>query len=188
MSSRLTLGVSERDHVVGAEDAPVTLVEYGDYQCPYCGQAYPIVKELRRLLGSRVRFVFRNFPLREVHPHAEAAAEAAEAAGAQGKFWEMHDALFENQSDLRGAALLSYAARLVADAPRWTHDLSSHAFRSRVQEDFESGVSSGVRGTPTFYVNGRRHDGPFDLDSLLAAVQEAIFASRQLRTTSGSLS
>ena len=173
MFNRLVLPVGTRDHVQGYEHAPVTLVEYGDYQCSYCGAAYPIVKQLQSLYPAELRLVFRNFPLREVHARAQTAAEAAEAAGAQGRFWEMHDLLFENQADLSEAALVGYGRSVLEDPVRWLADLRRRAFRSRVQQDFLSGVQSGVTGTPTFYVNGIRHEGPFDLDSLAAAVEAA---------------
>jgi len=173
MTHRLALPVTLRDHVQGPAAAAVTLVEYGDYQCPYCGAAYPVVKELQRLFRDELRLVFRNFPLRELHAHAEAAAEAAEAAGAQGRFWEMHDVLFENQTDLSAGALVEYGRRVLDDPARWADDLLRRAFLSRVQEDFASGLRSGVAGTPTFYLNGMRHEGAHDLNSLAAAVEAA---------------
>src|SRR6476661_8456817 len=148
-----------RDHVQGSSSAPVTLVEYGDYQCPYCGMAYPIVKSLQRALGKQLRFVFRNFPLSDSHPYAQHAAEAAEAAGAQGKFWEMHDALYENQEALDDRDLISYGERIGVDTDQLARDLEDGAYEARVREDFRSGVRSGVNGTPTFFVNGRRYDG-----------------------------
>jgi NhaA family Na+:H+ antiporter len=159
--------VSARDHIWGAVDAPITLVEYGDYECSHCGAAFPTVKELQRLLGDRLCFVFRNFPLEEVHPHAEHAAEAAEAAGAQGKFWEMHDRLFTHQDALEDSALVAHAAAIGLDAERFSRELASQAYAARVQEDVISGERSGVEGTPTFFVNGRRHDGPNTLGALL---------------------
>jgi protein-disulfide isomerase len=151
----------------------VTLVEYGDYECPHCGRAYPIVEELRRHFGDRIRFVFRNFPLTQVHQYAELAAEAAEAAGAQDRFWEMHHALFTHQNTLDKSHLLHFATELGLDAARFSEALAGHNFRSRVKEDFMSGVRSGVNGTPTFFINGSRHDGPFDLSSLRDAINEA---------------
>jgi protein-disulfide isomerase len=174
MTNRLFLTVSDRDHVQGALDAPVTLVEYGDFECPYCGAAYATVKSVVRELGAKLRFVFRNFPLSEMHPHAALAAEAAEAAGVQGGFWKMHDLLFENQEDLSGHALVRYANRAVQDPSRWALDVHRHAFVARVQDDLTSGVESGVQGTPTFYINGWRHDGPFDASSLLSALEQAL--------------
>jgi len=152
------------------------LVEYGDYECPYCGMAYPIVKELQQQLGKRLRFVFRNFPLIMMHPHAEHAAEAAEAAGAQGKFWEMHDILFENQQALEDEDLARYAAALDLDLDQFLAELASHVHAPRVREDLIGGLHSGVQGTPTFFINGVRHEGPFDLDTMRAAIEEAIEA------------
>jgi protein-disulfide isomerase len=169
----LTLAVSARDHVRGQTEAPVTLVEYGDYECPHCGRAYPIVKQIQHQMGARLRFVFRNFPLAESHPHAEHAAEAAEAAGAQGKFWEMHDRLFERQFALEDEYLLEYATELGLDAKRLGADLVAGRFQPRVREDFRSGVTSGVNGTPTFFINDARYDGDWDVASLLAALERA---------------
>lgn len=171
-AATLTLPVGERDHAQGAADAPVTLVEYGDYECPHCGRAYPIVKQARRRLGGALRFVFRNFPLRESHPHAEHAAEAAEAAGAQGKFWEMHDRLFERQFALDDDNLVEYAGDLGLDAARVGSELAAGTYAPRVREDFRSGVTSGVNGTPTFFINGVRYDEPWDLEPLVAALKK----------------
>src|ERR1700716_94570 len=154
----LTPSVTERDHVAGPEDAGVTLVEYGDYECPYCGMAYPIVKRAQQDLGNQLRFVFRNFPLAESHPHARLAAEAAEAAGAQGKFWEMHDLLFEHQDALEAEDLIGYAKSLRLDVPKFAHDLDAGTYTKRVRDDFRNGVRSGVNGTPTFFVNGSRYE------------------------------
>lgn len=169
----LMVPVSERDHVQGPPDAPLTLVEYGDYECPYCGAAYPIVKEAQSRLGQRLRFVFRNFPIATSHPHAEQAAEAAEAAAAQGEFWPMHDLLYENQKRLRDEDLVSYARQLGLDLGRFEQELTAHVYAARVHEDFMSGVRSGVNGTPTFYVNGHRHDDSYDADTLIAALERA---------------
>ena len=170
----LTMPVGSRDHVQGAKAAPVTLVEYGDYECPHCGRAYPIVKSVQRAFGKRLCFVFRNFPLGEVHPHAEAAAEAAEAAGAQGKFWGMHGALYEHQGALEGPDLLAYAGSLGLTIERFTADLENHVYAGRVREDFQSGIRSGVNGTPTFFINGRRFDGDWDVRGLSAAIEGAL--------------
>jgi protein-disulfide isomerase len=170
----LILPVGERDHRSGPDDAPVTLVEYGDYQCPYCGQAYPIVKEIQRRLGDRLRFVFRNFPITTSHPHAQHAAEAAEVAATYGAFWEMHDTLYEHQSALDDDSLRSYAERIGIDVARFDEDMIAHRQRERVQEDFMSGVRSGVNGTPTFFVNGLRYDESWDVESLLAALEDAV--------------
>jgi protein-disulfide isomerase len=155
----LTPPVGERDHIAGPDDAPVTLVEYGDYECPYCGMAHPVVKRAQRDLGKQLRFVFRNFPLAEAHPHAQIAAQAAEAAGAQGRFWEMHDMIFEHQDALEVEDLLGYATSLGLDAEQIARDLEAGTYVKRVRDDFRSGVKSGVNGTPTFFVNGARYDG-----------------------------
>jgi protein-disulfide isomerase len=172
--AELTLPVSEeRDHIQGANDAPVTFVEYGDYECPYCGAAYPIVKEVQARMGDRIRFVFRNFPITTSHPHAEQAAEAAEAAAAQGSFWEMHDYLYEHQRQLEDQDLRGYAEELGLDVEKFDRELADHSHAARVREDFMSGVRSGVNGTPTFYINGERHDGSYDLETLLAAIERA---------------
>jgi protein-disulfide isomerase len=171
--ARLSIPVSDSDHVEGAADAAVTLVQYGDFECPYCGQAYPIVKEIQSRLGSRLRFVFRNFPLVQSHPHAERAAEAAEAAAAQGKFWEMHDLLYQNQRALKDADLVRYAQELGLDADRLRSDLLQEKYRERVRQDFMSGVRSGVNGTPTFFINGVRHDGAYDSGTLSDAIESA---------------
>ena len=163
--------VGDHDHAQGPANAPVTLVEYGDFECPHCRQAYPIVKEVRSRLGSRLRFVFRNFPLMKLHEHAEHAAEVAEAAGAQSRFWEMHDRLFERQFALEDEHLIEYAAELGLDAARVARELEAHTYKARVREDFMGGVRSGVNGTPTFFVNGVRHDDRWDEDTLTAALQ-----------------
>jgi protein-disulfide isomerase len=173
-TARLKPPVGANDHVQGRANAAVTIVEYGDYECPYCGQAYPVVKALQKRLGAKLRFVFRNFPLSEAHPHAEHAAEAAEAAGAQGKFWEMHDLLYENQDALGDEDVVRYARALGLDGPRFVEEMREHRYAERVREDFSSGVRSGVNGTPTFFINGARHDGPFDLASMLAAIEGAV--------------
>jgi protein-disulfide isomerase len=169
----LTLPVSNRDHIQGPPTARVTLLEYGDYQCPYCLQAYPIMLDIQQHLGDSMRLVYRNFPITTAHPDAQQAAEAAEAAGAQGKFWQMHDYLFEHQSRLDDVALLSYAADLGLNLDRFARDLQTHAFAGRVREDFLSGVRSGVNGTPTFFINGLRHDGAWDLETLTGAILSA---------------
>ena len=173
----LVLPVGDRDHAQGSANAPVTLVEYGDFECPYCGQAYPIVKAVQKALGKRLRFVFRNFPLSEMHPNASNAAEAAEAAGQQGKYWEMHDTLFEHQDALQLPDLVAHAAALGLDSKRIAAELKSHTHAPRVREDFMSGVRSGVNGTPTFFINGERHDGPWDYQDLVAAIEAAIEAT-----------
>jgi protein-disulfide isomerase len=170
-SSLLTVPVSpKRDNILGPRDAPVTLVEYGDYECPHCGRAHYVLKDLMAELGDVVQLVFRDFPLTQIHPHAERAAEAAHAAGAQRKFWEMHDTLYENQDALEDEDLIGYAQQLGLDLERFQLDLINGVHSERVRQDFLSGVRSGVNATPTFFINGRRHDGPWDLQSLSAAI------------------
>jgi protein-disulfide isomerase len=172
--SKLRPPVGPDDHALGSADAPVTLVEYGDYECPHCGAAHPIVKRVLRRLGTHVRFVFRNFPLGEMHPHAVVAAEAAEAAGLQDEFWRMHDHIFEHQNALEPEDLIGYAKRLGLDAARFATDLELDAIEERVRSDFASGVRSGVNGTPTFFINGRRFEGDWtNVDSFVAALESA---------------
>lgn len=168
---RLVLPVSPRDHARGDLDASVTLVEYGDYQCPYCGAAHPITKELIQI--EHVRFVFRHFPLTTLHPFAEPAAEAAEAAAVQGKFWQMHDWIFEHQQTMAPQDLLEAAALVGLDVKRFAGDLTEHRHEKKIRDDFMSGVRSGVNGTPTFFINGVRHDGGYALEELREAIQAA---------------
>jgi protein-disulfide isomerase len=170
---KLVMPVSDRDHIRGSSSAKVTLVEYGDYECPHCGRAFHVVKELERIFGDSLRVVFRNFPLSTIHEHAEAAAEAAEAAGAQNKFWEMHGLLFQNQSALTRNDLVSYAKAIGIDVIKFSRDLTEGRYVERVREDFASGVRSGVNGTPTFFINGIRHDGPSEIGSLLSGIKQA---------------
>jgi protein-disulfide isomerase len=175
----LTMAVAEdHDHIQGPPDAAVTLVQYGDYECPYCGEAYPIVKEVQARMGERLRFVIRNFPITTAHPHAEQAAEAAEAAAAQGRFWEMHDTLYENQRRLRDEDLHAYAERLGLDVELFDKEMAEHVHAERVHEDFISGVRSGVNGTPTFYINGARHDDSYESETLFAALERAAVEGR----------
>jgi protein-disulfide isomerase len=162
-----------RDHVIGRPDAPLNMVEYGDYECPFCGQAHPVIIALLQAIGDELLFAFRHFPITTAHPHAQHAAEAAEAAGAQGKFWEMHDWLFEHQQALTDRDLVRYAAEIGLDVDRFTRELVTHVHAPRVREDFMSGVRSGVNGTPTIFINGVRHDGGFDLGSLARALDTA---------------
>jgi protein-disulfide isomerase len=170
----LTMPVTDdRDHIDGPADAPVTLVQYGDYECPFCGAAYPIIKEVQARMGKRLRFVFRNFPITTSHPHAERAAEAAEAAGAQGMFWQMHDHLYENQRHLRDDDLHSYAEALGLVVDVFDKEMAEHVHADRIHEDFMSGVRSGVNGTPTFFINGARHDDSYELETLLSALERA---------------
>ncbi len=163
----------ERDHVRGAHEAPVTLVEYADFECPYCGRAESAIRELLATEGDELRYVFRHLPLTDVHPFAQLAAEAAEAAGAQGRFWEMHDLLFEHQGDLRPRDVRDYAEQLGLDLQRFDEELHSRAYKPRVSEDVSSADASGVSGTPSFFVNGRRHHGAYDLKTLTEAVKAA---------------
>ena len=171
LRSKLSMPVSERDHAQGAPDAPVTLVEYGDYECPYCGRAYPVIKRLQKTMGDRLRFVFRNFPLNTIHAHASQAAQAAEAAAAQGKFWEMHDVLYEHQATLAEHDLREFALKIGLEIYKFNADLGAERYAPRVREDFQSGIRSGVNGTPTFFINGLRYDGEKDYKSLLAALE-----------------
>ncbi len=168
----------KRDHVRGSDDAPVTLVEYGDFECPFCGQAEPAVREVVREFGDDLRYVFRHLPLADVHPRAQLAAEAAEAASTQGKFWEMHDVLFEHQDALKPTDLVEYAGELGLDVDQFTDELRRRVYASRVAEDIDTADASGVTGTPTFFVNGRRHHGAFDIDTLSAAVRGALQRAR----------
>ena len=166
----LTVPDPERDHFQGSADAPIKLLEYGDYECPFCGDAHAMVHEIQRRLGDDLLFAFRNFPLTNVHPHAEHAAEAAEAAGEQGNFWGMHDLLFENQSALEDEDLAAYAAELGLDATRLIRQVARKIYAPRIHEDFESGVRGGVNGTPTFFINGERYDGVPDVKNLLSVL------------------
>lgn len=171
-SSKLTLPAAGRDHIQGPIDAPIALVEYGDYECPFCGEVYPVVKAIQGRIGDNLCFAFRNFPLAEMHPHSVRAAESAEAAGAQGGFWEMHDLLFENQQALEDENLAQYAARLKLDVGRLMTEVASEVFEAKVREDFRSGMRGGVNGTPTFFINGVRYEGARDLDTFLAAITQ----------------
>jgi len=171
---RLTQDVTDDDHVQGSDSADVTVVEYGDYECSYCGEAYPIVREVQQRIGERMRFVFRNFPITTTHPHAQKAAEAAEAAAAQDRFWAMHDRLYEHQRQLDDKHLVKHAQKLGLDADRFAKDLATDAYKERVQGDFSSGIRSGVNGTPAFYINGIRHDDSWDADTLVAAMERAV--------------
>jgi protein-disulfide isomerase len=171
---QLSVPVSAVDHVLGPEHAHVTVVEYGDFECPNCKQAAPAVKLLLQRYPERVRFVFRHFPLTEVHPHAMAAAEAAECVGAQGQFWPMHDLLFENQLHLKPNHLTSYAMTLSIDMARYAAEMDDHVYLQRIREHQQSGHSSGVRGTPAFFVNGRLQDVSFGMQGLFSAVEAAL--------------
>ena len=153
------------DHIRGSVNAPITLVEYGDYECPYTGMAYPIVKEILGRYGDKLYFVFRNFPLNDIHPHAQAAAEASEAAAAQDKFWEMHDYLFEHQRALDYSHLLEYGEKVGLDIDKFKKEMSEHIYTPLIKESLKSGIDSGVEGTPTFFVNGVRYEDSLDIDT-----------------------
>jgi protein-disulfide isomerase len=175
-TGRLAVPVDDSDHVRGAADASVTVVEYGDYQCPFCGRAHPAVRELLRLRPSTVRLVYRHFPLTNVHPYAEVAAEFAEAAGARQQFWPMHDWLFENQELIEPRSLLRAAEAFGLDVESVEREVTDDRYLDRIRRDFVGGVRSGVNGTPTFFVNGVRHDLGYSVPELLAAVDEAAAA------------
>jgi protein-disulfide isomerase len=167
----LTPPVTGRDHIQGFNDAPITLLEFGDYQCPYCGAAYPVVHQIQRNFGRKLRFIFRNFPLTQAHPYALIAAEAAEAAALQGKFWEMHDLLYENQDNLQPDLLLALAQKLGLDIPKFGAAIQSDDLKRRIKEDRQSGIHSGVNGTPCFFINGVRYNDVPDLPSLRLALE-----------------
>jgi protein-disulfide isomerase len=178
--NQLTPPVSAKDHAAGPDDAPVTLVEYGDYECPHCGRAHPVVKAVQRELEGQLRFVFRNFPLAEAHPHALLAAQAAEAAGAQGRFWEMHDMIFEHQDALQPQDLVGYAKALALDIQQFERDLEAGTYAKKVRDDFRSGVRSGVNGTPTFFINGTRYDGSWaNVEAFIGALRNAPRGARE---------
>jgi protein-disulfide isomerase len=168
--SRLRPPIGPQDHVLGSPRAPVTLVEFGDYECPFCGEAFHVVRALEEALRERLCFVFRNFPLAGRHRSSPLAAEAAEAAGAQGKFWPMHDTLYQHQNALALPDLMRYAARLGLDEERFAGDLREHRHREKLRADLRSGAVSGVSGTPTFFINGFRYDGSWDFDALWSAI------------------
>jgi protein-disulfide isomerase len=174
MISHLTLNVPDarRDHLQGAVEAPIALLEYGDYECPFCREVQPIVKEIQNRLGDDLCFAYRHFPLTTVHPHAEHAAEAAEAAGKQGRFWEMHETLFENQDALDDDSLARYALALDLDEVRLLQEVTTGVYADRIREDFRTGVRAGVNGTPCFFINGQRYDGGRGLEPLLAALSQ----------------
>ena len=162
----------DRDYIRGPREAPVTLVEYGDFECPYCGRAEPVVREVLSDFAD-VRYVWRQLPLNDVHPHAQVAAQASEAAGRQGSFWEMHDLLLDHQGDLDWRDLTGYAEQLHLDLDRFSEDVHADSVARRIAEDVDSADQSGVTGTPTFFINERRHDGAYDIDTLSRAVRAA---------------
>jgi protein-disulfide isomerase len=166
--------VSTTDNIHGKPDAAIELVEYGDYQCPHCGRAYPIIKVIQERLGDDLKFVFRNFPLSEIHPQAKTAAVASEAATRQGKFWPMHDIIFENQFSLHTADLVNYAKMIGLDVKRFEKDLGDEQLMEKVEADFESGVRSGVNGTPTFFINGKKYNGSWEEDAFESYLREKI--------------
>lgn len=170
----LSTPVDATDHVLGPAHAPVTLVEYGDLECPNCKQAAPAVKLILKHFEGRLRFAFRHFPLEEVHPHALQAALAAESAGGQGKFWQMHDLLFENQAHLKPQHLRAYAQKLELDMVRFDADMEDEIYLQRIREHIEGGKASGVRGTPTFFLDGRVHDASFGMQPLRDAIEAAL--------------
>ena len=177
-NKKLSLPVSEsRDHIQGPATAPVTLVEYGDYECPYCAQAYLITKEIQERLGDKLRFVFRNFPITKIRPHAYETALAAEAAAAQGKFWEMYNYLFKHGQEVTNDSLRRSAASLGLNLTKFDSEFYKRMYSNHIDEDIQSGNNSGVKGTPTFFINGELYDGSWDLDSLLGALdEESVFS------------
>ncbi len=171
---RLKNAVSERDHVSGSPSAPVTLVEYGNFECIHCGHAYPVIEEVQKLLGDSLLFVFRHFPTVQTHPHSLRAAEAAEAAGVQGKFWEMHGELFTHQHALEDSHLSRYAKRIGLDARRFAREMMENAFLMQIEADYQRSIfDEHVTGTPTFYINAVRYTGATDVESLLVAIKQA---------------
>ncbi|HZU14142.1 MAG TPA: DsbA family protein [Chloroflexota bacterium] len=175
ISSQATLAVpvSPNDHTEGPATAPVTLLEYGDYECPYCGQANQVVQAVQQQVGDGLRYAFRNFPLTQIHPYAYGAALAAEAAGAQGKFWEMHNLLYAHQNALGMQNLMRYADQLGLDMDKFRRAMHTDEFAGKIRADIESGLESGVQGTPTFFINGRMYEGPTSPQGLIRAIQEA---------------
>ena len=167
----LKVPVTQHDHIRGSANAPVTLVEYGDYECPGCGAAFPIVELVRERFGTKLRFVFRHFPLTQVHPNAEPAAESAEFGGAHKKFWEMHDGIYENQDRLSPALLLALARALGLSELELGNVLATQKYAAKINSDFLSGVRSGVNGTPTFFINGYQHEGSYQFEDLVMAIE-----------------
>jgi protein-disulfide isomerase len=172
--SKLRTAVNSKDHVQGDPNAPIELVEYGDYQCPHCGRAYPIIKSIQKKMGAKLKFVFRNFPLAEVHPNAVNAAVSSEAAAMQNKFWEMHDHLFEFQNRLDDVSLIKYAAQLKLNVEQFEGDFERPELIQKVDADFESGVRSGVNGTPSFFINGEKYNDSWDEEPFLDYLQNIL--------------
>jgi protein-disulfide isomerase len=174
MSKKLTPPVNKKDHIQGSPNALIELVEFGDYQCPHCGTAYPIIKEIQKALGKKLKFIFRNFPLSEAHPYALPAAIAAEAAGKQNQFWEMHDIIYENQLALSEVAFFKFAKVLGLNIPAFEKDRQDESLVKKIEADFESGIKSGVNGTPSFFINGYKYEGSYDFESLFQGIQVAV--------------
>jgi protein-disulfide isomerase len=177
--TELKVPIGPGDHIQGGEDAQCTLVEYGDYECPHCGAAYPIVQRLQKHFGHRLRFVYRNFPLSQMHPHAESAAETAEFAAGKGRFWEMHDLLFENQTQLGPGLYANLCEQLSLDAKELHEALSGKVYQAHVRSDFTGGVRSGVNGTPTFFIDGERYDDSFDYPTFVGAINAVLSGSAE---------
>lgn len=172
--AKLRPAINSDDHIQGNKNAPIELVEYGDYQCPHCGRAYPIIKSIQKKLGNDLKFVFRNFALSESHPNAVNAAVAAEAASAQNKFWEMHDIIYENQQHLDDVALIKYAAKIGLNIEQFEADFETSKFLEKTESDFESGVRSGVNGTPSFFINGEKYEDDWSEEPLLEYLRSLI--------------
>ena len=171
MPSHLKPPVGDQDHIQGTDDAVIELVEYGDYECPHCGAAYPVIKKIEKKFGTQIRFIFRNFPLTESHEHAMAAAIASEAAALQHKFWEMHDIIFENQRSLSEAGLLKLAGSIGLDVEPFKKDITKENLQEKVESDFESGIRSGVNATPTFFINGEKYNDGWESDRMLKFIR-----------------
>ncbi|AFY34055.1 DsbA family protein [Calothrix sp. PCC 7507] len=172
-NNRLIAPISERDHTQGAIDAPIVLVEYGNYQCPHSGEAHRIIPQIQKELGNKLYFAFRHFPQPQIYPQSYKTAEAAEIAAAQGKFWQMHNTLFECQTALSNGYLVEYAHQLGLNVPQFLRDMTNHIYVDQVAEDFQSGTNSGVNSTPTFFINGFRYKNKWDVESLLEALLQA---------------
>jgi protein-disulfide isomerase len=178
--AKLKPPVNSEDHIEGSFQAPVIFTEYGDFQCPYCGAAYPVIKQIQKKFGDQLGFVFRHFPLTEAHPYAQIAAVASEAADLQGKFWPMHDLIYENQTRLSPKALLTMAESLKMDLKKFQKDIEDAALVEKVETSFESGIDSGVNGTPSFYINGVKYEGYYDLAPLSHAIEKALAGHKEI--------
>jgi len=170
--SKLKPPLQETDHYFGNPASPLQLLEFGDFQCPHCGAAYPILERIKKKYGTRMVFIFRHFPLSKSHPYAQLAAIVSEAAARQGKFWEMYNLIFENQTGMNRQHLFGLAKTLPLDMPRFEKDVADPALSKTVEANFESGIISGVNGTPSFYINGEKYNGPYDFDSLSEALEQ----------------